>query len=151
MFSMLALKALPWRLIGIGAGVIALVVLVWVINGWRVDAAERKAKLAVICDATRAAADNPKLKCGQVVAQITELGKSVADLKAAIASQNAAVNDLAAKSAQAQKDAAEASRNAQARARGAEATAERLRASARAGGLSSASCEPSEAVKEAWR
>lgn len=145
------LTNIPWRLIGIGAGVLALIALLWIINGWRVDAAERKAKLEVICQTTREASANPKLACKDVPLQITQLGKAIADLKTGIAHQNAAVNELGAKTAQAQAESKQASQRAATRAREAEATAERLRASARSTGAPSASCPPSKVLSESWR
>jgi hypothetical protein len=141
----------PISLIGMAAGALAVLAFVLLAFHWKHQASDRADKLATICTATRSAADNPKLGCGQVVVQISELGKSVATLKAGIASQNAAVNDLAAKSAASQAAAIEASRNAQARARGAEAASQRLRASSRVAVPLSASCEPSKAAKDAWR
>jgi hypothetical protein len=151
---MFSLPALPYKLIGMAAGALAIVLFVTLAFHWKHQAADRGEKLAAICSVTRSAADNPKMKCSDVPVQIKELGDSVTNLKAGVAMQNAAVNALGAKSKADQAAAAEASRNAQARAREAEATSERLKASARAGGLPSGSqgqCVPSKAVQEAWR
>lgn len=139
------------KLIGIGVGILALIGLLLTINGWRVSSAERKAKLEVICQATRSAANNPKLACGQVAVQIKELGDSVANLKAGIEKQNAAVDALGAKSKADQAAAAEASKLAVKRAQGAEATAERLRASAGVPRKSEGPCDASKEAQNAWR
>jgi Mg2+ and Co2+ transporter CorA len=139
------------KLIGMGVGLIAVIGFVLMAFQWKGQAADRKEKLEAICTATRSAVNNPKLACGQVVVQITELGKSVVTLKQAVASQNAAVNALAAESARQQDEAAKASQKAEKRARGAEATADRLAASSHSSRSQGASCEPSKAVKEIWK
>ena len=89
----------------------------------------------------------------QLAASARDLGTARANnavLKAAVARQNAAISDLAAKSADQQKAAAKAEERALQRADVATASSRRLAASAaqpRPGGA----CEPSQALKDAWK
>lgn len=145
------LTGLPLKLIGYGLGALALIAALLTINGWRVDAADRKAKLEVICQATRSAANNPKMKCSEVPAQIGFMHDSIKALHAGIEKQNAAVDALGAKSKADHAAAVQASQAAQARARGAEAVAERLRASAEVPRKSEGPCEASKEAQNAWR
>lgn len=146
-----ALGSIPWKLVGfIGAGLAVLAFVLMALH-WKHQASDRGEKLATICSATRSAANNPKMKCNEVPAQIGFMHDTINVLHGAIEKQNAAVDALGAKSKADQAAAAEASRNAQARARGAEATSERLRASSRLAVPQSALCEPSKAVEEVWK
>ena len=118
---------------------------------WKHQAAARGEKLATICATTREAAANPKLACGQVGVQISEMGKSIADLKIGIAHQNAAVDAMAKESDRQKAAAAEAVKRASTRAHEAEAASERLAVSSRSTVPPSASCKPSKALEEQWR
>ena len=145
-----------WLTLKLGAyiaGAVAILAFVLLAFHWKDTMTARGEKLATICAATRAAADNAKLDCGHVPAQIGELGKSIATLKAALADQNAKVAALGEQTKQQQADSARASQKAQERAGRAEATSARLSASAAHSASSAASgpCEPSKALKEAWR
>lgn len=71
------LTGLPLRLIGYGLGALAIIAALLTINGWRVDAADRKAKLEVVCQATRDASNLPKLACKETAAQIRFLGEAL--------------------------------------------------------------------------
>lgn len=139
------------KLAGIAGGALAVIAFVLMAFHWKHQASDRADKLATICSATRSVANNPKMKCSEVPAQIGFMHDAIQTLHGAIEKQNAAVDALGAKSKADQAAAAEASRNAQARARGAEATAERLKASSRLAVPQSASCEPSKAVEETWK
>jgi hypothetical protein len=142
------LSAIPYRLIGMSAGAVAILAFVLLAFHWKHQAADRKDQLAAICTETRSAAENPKLACNRVSAQIGQLGLSVIALKGALADQNAKVAQLGQETAQQQADSARASQVAQKRADKAEATSTRLDASSRSGG---APCEPSAALKGAWK
>lgn len=147
-------SGLPWKLIGYAAGALAIVALLLTINGWRVHAAERKAELQAICQATRAASGQPKLKCSEVGKQIKFMGEAISTLSDSLAKQNAAIAALGAESKRQQAEADKAAAGAAGRARAAEQAAERLRASARAGvpsGAAAGVCEPSKALSEAWK
>lgn len=141
----------PAKLIALAVAAAAILSFVLLAFHWKHQASDRGEKLAAICSVTRSAANNPKMKCSDVPAQIGFMHDSIEALHGGIEKQNAAVDALGAKSKADQAAAVQASQAAQARARGAEAVAERLRASARVAVPQSASCEPSKAVKDAWR
>lgn len=146
----------PWLTLKLGgmiAGGLAILAFVLLAFHWRNTMTERGQQLATICAATRAAADNPKLDCAQVPSQISELGKSIATLKAALADQNAKVAALGAETARQQADSAEALKRATTRADAALTQSERLKASAahNASGAASGACQPSKALTEAWK
>jgi methyl-accepting chemotaxis protein len=139
------------KLIGIGLGALAIIALLALINGWRVERNPLRDWQAGVVQATREASGNPKLGKDHVAEQIGELGKSVANLKTAIANQNAAVNALAAESDRQKAAAVEAAQRAEKASRGAQATSDRLAASSRSGERLTKPCEPSRALSEAWR
>ena len=143
-------SALAMKLIGAGVGLLMLLGLVLGLKHYRNLANDRGAQLTAICASTRTASGNPKLDCKQVPQQIRFMGEAITTLTGALHEQNDAVAALGAQTKQQQADSAKASQAAQKRAQSAEATATRLEASSRAGGPA-ASCEPSKAVKEAWR
>jgi hypothetical protein len=145
------LKRIPlWAWVALAIG-IAFMVTVHSRNHWKALAASRGDKLVLVCQATRDAAGRPRLACGQVPLQIKLLGKAVGDLKGAIGRQNAAVAALGAQTRQQQAQAAQATKVAQKRADKALATSQRLAASAARPPGPSAPCEPSEAVRKAWK
>jgi hypothetical protein len=139
------------KLIGYGVGALAVIALLAMVNGWRVQAHDRGEKLAVICQATRDASALPKLNCGEVPAQIKFMGQAVTSLSNALATQNAAVKALGAETARQQQASAQASQAAQERSQGAQVTSTRLEASSRSGERQAKPCEPSKALEEAWR
>ena len=139
------------RLIGYGVGALAVIALLAMVNTWRVGYRDRGEKLAVICQATREAAADPKMHCGNVVVQIHELGTSLKSTTDALNRQNAAVNAWAAKDAADKAVAAKASRIAQERAGRAQATSSRLDASSRAGERLAKPCEPSAELRRNWQ
>jgi hypothetical protein len=139
------------KLIGLGVGALMLLGLVLGLKHYKHLADERGASLATICQATREASGQPKLKCGDVPAQITFMGQAVTALSHALKVQNAAVAALGAQSQREQAEAARPVKTPTRRAREAEAAADRLTASSHAGGHPGASCEPSKAVKEQWQ
>lgn len=128
-----------------GAAILSFVLLAF---HWKSTMTERGEKLAVICQSTRDASGNPKLKCSEVPAQIKFMGEAIGTLTTAIHKQNAAVAAMGAETTRQQADSAKASQAAKERARGAQATSARLEASSRAGGPP---CEPSKVLKGAWQ
>lgn len=139
------------KLIGMGVGILVLIGLLAMVNDWRVKMIERGEKLAVICQATRDASGQSKLKCSEVPAQIKFMGETITDQSNAIDRQNARVKALGDETARQQAESERASEKAKERADRAEATAERLAASSRAGGTQAKPCEPSKALQESWR
>lgn len=139
------------KLIGAGVGLLAVIAFVLMAFHWKGQAADRKEKLETICATTRLASNQPKLNCGAVPQQITEMGKSIGTLKAAIASQNAKVAALGTETARQQQLAAQASREAAQRAKRASDRSSDLQASSRAPERLKQPCEPSKALQEAWR
>jgi hypothetical protein len=148
---MFGLSSLYLKLFGGLAALLIVVGLVLGLRHYRNLANDRADKLAAICQATREASGHPKLKCGDVPAQIQFMGEAVTALNNAIRTQNAAVASLGEQTKAQQAEAAKAVLNAQGRAKAAEATSARLTASSRSGGAPGAPCEPSEALKDAWR
>jgi hypothetical protein len=134
----------------IGLAIVAAAILSFVLLAfhWKHQAADRGEKLAVICQSTRDASGQPKLKCSDVPAQIKFMGEAIGTLTQAIHKQNDAVTAMGAESERQKAEAAKASQAAQKRSTGAQATATRLEASSRAGGPP---CEPSKALKGAWQ
>lgn len=139
------------KLIGIGIGALAIIAFVLMAFHWKHQAADRAEKLEIICKATRDAADNPKMNCGNVTLQIGELGASVKNSKAALDRQNSAVKAMADASAKARHDAEKAVSAAKERAKAAESVSDRLAASASDPARKKAPCEPSKALVGAWR
>jgi hypothetical protein len=129
-------------------GGVAILSFVLLAFHWKHQAADRGEQLAVICQFTRDASGNPKLKCSEVPAQIKFMGEAIGTLTTAIHKQNDAVAAMGAETTRQQADSAKASEKAAERSKGALATSTRLTASSRAGG---APCEPSKALKGAWQ
>lgn len=145
------LSPLTWiKIIGGLAIVIALAVLVMDRNKWKGRAERYNGEAVSMYEATKLASGNPKLERKDTARQIGEFGKTVTTLKDSLARQNAAIEAAAQKTADQQEDAATALQRAAQRVEKAKAASERLTASARADGPQ-AGCEPSEALKEAWR
>jgi hypothetical protein len=142
------LSSLYVKLIGGAVAALLLLGLILGLKHYKGLAESRGASLAAICQTTRSAANNPKMKCGEVPAQIGLMGQAIANLKTGIAHQNAAVNALGAESDRQRAEADKAVLSASTRAHEAEATSARLSASSRSGGPP---CEPSKALKGAWR
>lgn len=138
------------KLIALAVAAAAILSFVLLAFHWKAQAADRKAELATICQATRDAAGKPKLDCKQVALQIKYLGEAVGTLKGAIRSQNAAVDALGVETARQQAEAAQATKAAEKRASRAESASERLLASARSSERQSKPCEPSKALNDAW-
>lgn len=146
-----ALSAVPWRLVGfIGAG-LAVAAFVLLAFHWKHQAADRKATLAVICQSTRDASGQPKLKCGDVPKQIQFMGQAIGTLTTALHKQSDAVAAMGAETVRQQKAAEDARKAAERRAGAAQSTVERLSASSRAPERQSKPCEPSKALEGAWR
>lgn len=139
------------KIIGVGAAALMILLLVMDRNHQRSLAKERGDKLATICTATRAASNNPKLKCAEMPVQIGFMGEAIGTLTRAVDKQNAAVDAMGVETKRQQSDSARAAQAARERAGRAEATAARLTASSRAGGAVARPCEPSETLKESWR
>lgn len=136
------------KLIGGLVGLLILALLFADRGRWMHRAHSAEAENATVCAAVRAAANNPKMDCKLAAQQVGLLGQSIADLKAGISHQNAAVNALSVESDRQKAEAAKAVLSAATRARASQATSDRLAASSRSGGLP---CEPSKALKGAWR
>jgi hypothetical protein len=86
------------KLIGAGVGLLILIGLVLGLKHYKALADSRGEKLEAICQATRDASNLPKLKCGEVPAQIGFLGDALnavrtktAEAKASDAANNARV------------------------------------------------------------
>jgi hypothetical protein len=148
---MFGLSSLYLKLFGGLAALLIVVGLALGLRHYRNMANDRGEKLAAICQTTREASGHPKLKCGDVPAQIQFMGDAVTALSNSLRTQNAAVASLGEQTKQQQADSARASQKAQERARDAEAVADRLIASSRVAGPQSAPCKASKAVEEAWR
>lgn len=143
-----------WLTLKIGAYLLAgLAVFSFLLlaNHWRTTMRDRGEKLQTICQATRAASGQPKLKCADVPKQVQFMGEAIGTLSSALDRQNAAVDALGKESERQKAEAAQAVLKAATRARGAEATSERLTASSRAGERLAKPCEPSKALTEAWQ
>lgn len=136
------------KLIG---GLVAILLVLGLVaerSRWMHRAHSAEAENATVCASVRAAANNPKMDCKLAAQQVGLLGQSIVDLKAGIAHQNAGVNALAVESGRQKAEAAQASQKAATRARASQVTSDRLAASSRSGG---SACEPSKALKGAWR
>ena len=139
------------KLIGYGVGALAIIGLLAMVNGWRVERNHLRDWQTQVVAAARDASDSPKLAAKDVPAQIKLLGQGIATLKASIANQNAAIAALGKQSSDEQAAAAQASKTAVERASKAQATSERLNASSRAGEAQAKPCAPSKALSEAWK
>lgn len=136
------------KLAGLAIAAAAILSFVLLAFHWKSAMTERGEKLAVICQSTRDASGNPKLKCAEVPAQIKFMGEAIGTLTTAIHKQNDAVAAMGTETARQQGESAKASQAVLGRAREAQATSSRLEASSRSGGPA---CEPSKALKGAWR
>lgn len=145
---MFGLSSLYTKLLGGLAAALIVLGLVLGLRHYRNLANDRGAKLAAICETTRSASGQPKLKCGDVAQQIQFMGEAITVLTSAIHRQNAAVAAMGTETARQQAESAKASKAAQERVDGAQATSARLIASSHAGGPP---CEPSKALKGSWK
>jgi hypothetical protein len=142
---------LTMKLGGMILGGLAALSFVLLALHWKHQAADRGEKLAVICQSTRDASGNPKLKCSEVPAQIKFMGEAIGTLTTAIHKQNDAVAAMGAETTRQQAESAKASEKAQERSKGAQATSTRLAASSRSNEAQAKPCEPSKALKGAWQ
>lgn len=148
---MFGLSSLYMKLIG---GLVVALILLGLIadrGRWMHRAHNAEAENATVCAAVRAAADNPRMDCKLAAQQVGLLGQAIANLKAGVVHQNAAVKALSVESDRQKAEAAKAVLSAQGRAREAQATSDRLAASSRSGEAVAKPCEPSKALKGAWR
>lgn len=139
------------KLIGLGIGLIAVLGFIALALSWRAERNALRDWQTVVVGATRDASANPKLNARDVAQQIRELGAAVETLKRSIGRQNAAIDAMAKRTEEAQRNAAQAAQDARTRARGPERVSGSLIASSRASGRLERPCEPSEALREAWR
>lgn len=139
------------KLVAIVVGSLLLVGLVLGLRHYRSLANERGDKLEAICKATGVAASEPKLKCADVIVQISQLGTSLANTTAALDRQNAAVQALGDETKRQQADYTRGSQIAQERAGQARATSGGLMASSRSSERVAQPCVPSKALQEAWK
>lgn len=143
-----------WLTLKLGAmilGATAILSFVLLAFHWKNTMTERGEKLAAICQATRDASGQPKLKCSEVPAQIQFMGEAIGTLTTAIRKQNAAVDAMGAETTRQQADSAKASQASQKRAQGVQATSARLEASSRSSEAQAKPCEPSKALKGSWQ
>lgn len=143
-----------WLTLKLGAmilGATAILSFVLLAFHWKHQAADRGEKLAVICQQTRDASGQPKLKCSEVAQQIKFMGEAIGTLTQAIHKQNDAVAAMGAETKRQQAESDRATKAAQTRAASVMAAAQHLNASARSVPLKSAQCEPSDALKGAWQ
>lgn len=148
---MFGLPSLYMKLIG---GLVAALIVLGLIadrGRWMHRAHNAEAENATVCAAVRAAADNPKMDCKLAAQQVGLLGQAITNLKAGVAHQNAAVTALSVESDRQKAEAAKAVSSASTRARAAQATSTTLAASSRSGEAQAKPCEPSKALKGAWR
>lgn len=82
-------SAFAMKLIGGLAGLLALLGLIAGLKHYKSLAERRGESLATICTATRAASNVPKLKCGDVPAQISFLGEALNAVRAKTAKAQA--------------------------------------------------------------
>jgi hypothetical protein len=139
------------KLIGLAIAAASILSFVLLAFHWKNTMTERGEKLAAICQTTRAASGQPKLKCSEVPAQIQFMGEAIGTLTTAIHKQNDAVAAMGEKTAQLQAESAKASQAAQERAQGAQATSTRLEASSRSGERQAKPCELSKELKGSWQ
>jgi hypothetical protein len=139
------------KLIGGAVAALMLLGLILGLKHYHHLANERGAKLAAICETTRTASGNPKLKCAEVPQQIQFMGDAIGTLTSAIHKQNEAVAAMGAETARQQGESAKASERAQERSKGAQATSTRLAASSRSSEAQAKPCEPSKALKGSWQ
>jgi hypothetical protein len=145
------LSGLYVKLIGGAVAALMLLGLVLGLKHYKHLAADRGEKLATICQTTRAASGNPKLKCGEVPQQIQFMGEAIGTLTTAIHNQNAAVDAMGTETKRQQTESDRAVLKAQGRAQNAQATSARLTASSRSSEAQAKPCEPSKALKGAWQ
>lgn len=139
------------KLLGGLLACLALWLLVQDRNRWKDKAADRQATINRICDEVRAAADNPKLECGQVIVQVQALGRSLREVTGALNHQNAAVAQLKAARDRDQAAAAKLIKGTQPRLERVQSTSDRLEASARAAERHAQPCELSDTLKRSWK
>lgn len=147
----------PFAMKLIGGGVIALLIVATIFglirsrNHWKDTATLRQQQITATCEATRQAAGNQNMACGDMIVQIDALGDGLRATTAALNRQNAAVDALATRSKQQQDSARKASKRVQERAGEATGVSARLIASSRSSGGRTGFCEPSETIKEVWK
>lgn len=145
------MNALTMKLIGGIAVALALAVAVHLARYWHAQATAARDQVTAICSAARAAAHNPKLDCRDTAEQVRTLGDSLEQTTGALERQSAAVNALAVKTAELQQSASAATQAGRERAADAQRVAGGLIASSRSSERVAKPCEPSEALKEAWK
>jgi hypothetical protein len=148
---MFGLSSLYVKLIGGAIAALMLLGLILGLKHYKSLAESRGETLAVICQATRDASGQAKLKCGEVPKQIEFMGQAIGTLTTALHKQSDAVAAMGAETARQQKAASDASKAAEKRADRAATTSERLTASARSGERQAKPCEPSKVLEGAWR
>lgn len=144
-------SALVMKLIGAGIGILALLGLVLGLKHYKSLAESRGQSLALICQTTRDASGNPKMKCSEVPAQIKFMGDAIGTLTAALHKQNDAVAALGEETTRQQNLAVNAANQATQRQKPVAAAQQRLEASARSDGRKSAPCDLSPTLKDTWK
>lgn len=139
------------KLIGLGLGVIALLAAVLWFRSVLNERAELRLWQEDVTTATRAAANRPKLAEANVAQQITLIGEAHKNCKTALGLQNQKVQALGDTTKQQQNATAEAEKRALQRAERVGAVVDGLLSSARSTGATARPCEPSKALREAWR
>ena len=142
---------LTLKLGGMIVGGLAILAFVLLAFHWKDQAKSRSESLAIICQATRDASGQPKLKCGDVAKQIKFMGETIGAYSKALDAQSARVAALGAETERQSKIAAEASQEARERARAPARVSDSLLASSRSGERLAKPCEPSKALTGAWK
>ena len=139
------------KLIGIGLGALALIAALL----WIKDAFDDRAELRIwqddVVKATRAAANRPNLSIENVAQQITLLGEGLKNCKEKVGIQNNAINALGQTTATQQNASAIEQKRALQRVEAVAASADRLLKSSRSPGATAKPCEPSPALRKAWK
>lgn len=138
------------KLLGGLLACLALWLLVQDRNRWKGKAADRQATINLICNEVRTAAGNKDMACGETVAQVQALGRSLRAVTGALEHQNGAIAALKAGQVRDQAEAAKLTRRNAPRLERASGTAAQLDASARAADRHQKPCEPSSTLRKAW-
>lgn len=137
----------------IGGAIIGLALLAAFL--WIKDAFDDRAELRLwqddVVTATRAAANRPKLSVENVAQQITLLGEGLKNCKDKVGIQNNAITALGQTTATQQNASAIEQKRALQRVEAVAASADRLLQSSRSTGATAKPCEPSAALRKAWK
>lgn len=145
------INSLYGKLVGGLVAAVMLLVLVAERSRWMHRAHAAEEQVAADCKAARASSHDSKMACSQTDEQIGFMGEAITSLSGSLARQNASIAAMGQETAEQVKAAQTAQKAAEKRAAAPQAASERLTASARASERQAKPCEPSKALKEAWR